>query len=294
MSTHSMVPTMPRAFGVQLYTVRSLLHADAVRTLTSIYAMGFTEIELHCPDIEQFLPLVRGAGLNVVSTHVPTTFLTGDQPPPWNAPANANADNASNDRLLRQFERIRAGGLTHVVLAQLLPDERGRDKSSWLRFGDWMNEIGRLASRTQLALAYHNHAFEFAPHRDGFRPFDVLVDTFDPALVYFELDVFWSQMAGVDPAGLVRSLGSRVALLHLKDKAAHASLETDEQMVPSSAFVEVGSGDLDMPAILRAAEAVGVHHVFVEQDHTPGDPLDSLERSAKYLQTLAQCREGER
>jgi hypothetical protein len=35
------------------------------------------------------------------------------------------------------------------------------------------------------------------------------------------------------------------------------------------------------------ATAAGVAHYYVEQDHTPGDPLASLRQSYEYLRTLA-------
>jgi len=44
---------------------------------------------------------------------------------------------------------------------------------------------------------------------------------------------------------------------------------------------------LDWPGILRAASAAGVQHYFVEQDQTPGDPLDSLRQSYNYLSKLS-------
>ena len=56
--------------------------------------------------------------------------------------------------------------------------------------------------------------------------------------------------------------------------------------MPRTAFKEVGNGVLDWPGILRAASAAGVQHYFVEQDQTPGDPLDSLRQSYNYLSKL--------
>jgi sugar phosphate isomerase/epimerase len=78
-----------------------------------------------------------------------------------------------------------------------------------------------------------------------------------------------------------------VSLVHLKDKAADAPAATDEEKVQPATFKEVGSGGLDFPAILKAAETAGVQHDLVEQDHTPGDPLVSLRQSYEYLQTIA-------
>ena len=56
--------------------------------------------------------------------------------------------------------------------------------------------------------------------------------------------------------------------------------------MPKEAFKEVGSGTLDMPAILKAAKAAGVAHYFVEQDQVPADPLASLKQSVTYLRSL--------
>jgi len=37
---------------------------------------------------------------------------------------------------------------------------------------------------------------------------------------------------------------------------------------------------------LRAAASAGVQHYFVEQDQTPGDPVESLRQSFAYLSKL--------
>src|SRR4051812_9132509 len=84
-----------------------------------------------------------------------------------------------------------------------------------------------------------------------------------------------------------RSTQGRVALVHLKDKAAGVPAETNEAKVAATTFKEVGSGSLDFRAILKAADAAGVEHYFVEQDQTPGDPVASLKKSYDYLQQLA-------
>ena len=48
----------------------------------------------------------------------------------------------------------------------------------------------------------------------------------------------------------------------------------------------MGNGTLDIAKALRAAQAAGVKHYFVEQDQTPGDPVDSLRQSYRYLRKL--------
>ena len=103
----------------------------------------------------------------------------------------------------------------------------------------------------------------------------------------FELDVFWVSVTGADPVALIKEHAGRVALVHLKDKAKDTPRETNEAKVAATAFKEAGNGSLDFAAILDAAKAAGVEHFFVEQDHTPGDPIASLKQSYTYLQSLA-------
>jgi sugar phosphate isomerase/epimerase len=100
-----------------------------------------------------------------------------------------------------------------------------------------------------------------------------------------ELDVFWLSVAGQDPVEALKKWKGRVALLHLKDKAKDAPHRFAENM-PAGAFQEVGSGSPDFSAIPKAGPGAGVKHYIVEQDQTPGDPLESLRKSFNYLKTV--------
>ena len=120
---------------------------------------------------------------------------------------------------------------------------------------------------------------------EGTTGFQVLVDNTDKKLVGLELDVFWVSVAGHDPVEILQKLTGRVPLVHLKDKASGTAVMYKES-VPRTAFQEVGHGVLDWPKVLRAAEAAEVEHYFVEQDQTPGDPLESLRQSFGYLSKL--------
>jgi sugar phosphate isomerase/epimerase len=99
------------------------------------------------------------------------------------------------------------------------------------------------------------------------------------------MDVFWVSVAGQDPVEMLKQYKGRVPLIHLKDKATGTAVQYDEK-VPAATFKEVGSGSLDFLAVLRAAEAAGVKHYFVEQDQTPGDPVDSLRKSYEFLRKV--------
>jgi sugar phosphate isomerase/epimerase len=109
--------------------------------------------------------------------------------------------------------------------------------------------------------------------------------TADPKLVSLELDIMWAQVARVDPVSVLAKYGKRVRLMHLKNVAADLPKQYHEK-VPAEAFREVGNGSIDIPAVLKAAAGAVVEHYFVEQDQTPGDPIESLRSSYQYLSKL--------
>lgn len=265
-----------RTLGVQLYTVRDLLPKQAAETLKAIAAIGYKELEFAGrADLAKLAAVGKDLGLASISTHIEASLVMGEKGAPPDAAAQARA-----------FEEIRTLGPTYAVVAYLQRGDRPKDAAGWRKFGEQMNQAGKVAKAAGVALAYHNHGFEFEALPAGGRPLDVLIETFDPGLVQFELDVFWVGITGADPIALIAKLGTQVTLLHLKDKAKGAPVETDEGKVARTTFVEVGSGTLDFPAILKAAKAAGVQHLFVEQDHAPGNPIESLEKSYAYLSRL--------
>src|SRR5205823_434448 len=144
---------------------------------------------------------------------------------------------------------------------------------------------GRQCKAGGLQLAYHNHAFEFDGSA-GQRPIDIMMERFDRSLVAFEVDVFWVSTGGEDPVAFLKRMGTRVPLMHLKDRGAGCEVVHQESAVKRDCFKEVGAGILDFAAILRAAESIGVKHYFVEQDQTPSDPVDSLAQSYVNLRKL--------
>jgi len=150
------------------------------------------------------------------------------------------------------------------------------------KLADTLNKAGELCRSAGLNLCYHNHAFEYQPTPDG-RLLDVLMKTADPKLVSLELDVMWAHVGGVDPVSILKQYGDRIPLVHLKNVAPGVETRYNEN-IPRAAFRELGNGVVDIPAVLRAAKQAGVKHYFVEQDQTPGDPLQSLRASFQYLE----------
>jgi sugar phosphate isomerase/epimerase len=256
-----------RPWGVQLYTVRDQLKKQPAETLKAIAAIGYKEVELAGSEVDKLVPLAKESGLTPVSTHIDGALVLKDTP---------------QETLDKTFDGIASLGLKYALMAYVPPEQRGKEAGDYKKFGDRMNQVAQSAKRAGLAFGYHNHAFEFGKLADGTRPLDTILESFDPALVRFEIDVFWVSVTGNDPVALIQKLGKRVMMVHLKDKAEGTPVQFNEN-VAHTAFKEVGAGTVDIPGVLKAARATGVEHYFVEQDYTPGDPLESLKKSYGYL-----------
>ena len=270
-----------RVLGVQLYTVRDQMKPDqAAATLKAIADIGYKEVEVLHPGMAETTRLAKAVGLSPVSMHIEAPLVTGDWSA-WGPPGTK-----PSGTLEQLIDEAKPLGYKYLVVSYLMPGERSKP-GFFASFAEAMNKAGEKVKAAGMQLCYHNHGFEFEAQADGKRPLDLLLASFDKQLVKFELDVFWVSLTGADPVALIKEHAGRVALVHLKDKAKDTPRETNEAKVAATAFKEAGNGSLDFAAILDAAKAAGVEHFFVEQDHTPGDPIASLKQSYTYLQSLA-------
>src|SRR6184192_799885 len=63
--------------GLQLYTLRDAFQKDPSGTLKKIADIGFKEIELFSPDQLSRVKEIKDVGMNVVSTHFLSGYVTG-------------------------------------------------------------------------------------------------------------------------------------------------------------------------------------------------------------------------
>lgn len=260
-------PAQLRTIGVQLYTVRTVLPEKPAETLRAIDAIGYREAEATFAGLDRIWPALKATGLNPVSIHLDSALVT----------------KGAGDEIARTMDQLKQKGFSYAVYPYLPPAERGGLEAVKTLAGK-LNRAGEKARSAGLAFCYHNHAFEFEPIQ-GTMPFQVLLDNTDPKLVGIEMDAFWVSVAGHDPVEMLAKLAGRVPLMHVKDKASGTPVRYNET-VPRTTFKEAGNGVIDWPKVLRAAAAAGVAHYIVEQDQTPGDPVDSLRQSFAYLSKL--------
>ncbi len=252
--------------GVQLYTLRRVLPKDPLEILRAVEKMGYREVEVTQDDMEKIWPSLKQTSLRPVSLHMATDLFTKEQA-----------------KLPAALQIAKQHGFEYVVCPWIEPKDRG-GIDVMRRLGDSLNKAGEMCRKAGLRLCYHNHAFEFAP-AERRTLLDVLMDAADPKLVSLELDIMWARVAGVDPAAVLVRFGSRIPLVHLKSIARGFGRRFDENL-PSKAFQDLAHGVIDLVPVLKAAAQAGVKHYFVEQDETPGNPIDSLRASYQHLQTL--------
>jgi sugar phosphate isomerase/epimerase len=245
--------------AVQLYTIRSEL-GDASRlggVLGRLREIGYRAVEVAGVGpvaIDRFGEVLRRAELTACAAHVPLERLRDDL-----------------DTVAAQCSDW---GCEYVVIPSV-PDA-DRSPEGFRRFA---REAGETAQRLQvhgLRLAYHNHAFELERYGDR-TGLETLFDAWGDA-VRAELDTYWLQFGGVNPAAWIRRFKGRVPLVHMKDMAVDRGSPVD---------AEVGEGNLDWIDILGACREAGAKWLVVEQDNPRGDPMESVALSHSNLTALA-------
>ncbi|MEO6847120.1 MAG: sugar phosphate isomerase/epimerase [Chthoniobacterales bacterium] len=245
--------------AVQLYTVRQ--HTQTLEgladTLKKIRAIGYEAVEIAtCPGTpEEWLRLTKEANIKICSLHDSCEEILRDP-------------EAITKRLLA------LGDVQTTVYSH--PD--GIDVSNPPEVEDLVKKLdqaGRVVHAAGRTLCYHNHSFEFVRHGDtGKLVLEYIFDKIDPRYLQGELDTYWIQHGGCDPVNWIKRMKNRLPILHIKDYASYKG-----QPVIS----EIGKGNLNWKKILGAAEESGTKWYVVEQDTTPGDPLESLKISFDYI-----------
>jgi hypothetical protein len=252
--------------GVQLYTVRDVILKNPASTLEAIQSIGYTEVEATYDNLHKIWSGLKETSLQPVSVHLnEALFIKG----------GSGLDSTLQD--------MKGRGFKFVVMPYIPVEHRG-GPDMFKKLADTLNRSGERAKANGLRLCYHNHAFEYKPI-EGKTGLELLMSNTQKDLVSLELDIFWASIGGHNPVEILKTYSGRIPLLHLKDKSRAFAKTQYNETVPPDTFKEIGSGSIDIPSVLKAADSAGVEHYFVEQDHTPGDPIESLRKSFEYLKT---------
>lgn len=251
--------------GLQLWSLREYLPQELPGTLAKVKAMGFHEVEaagLWGQTVPGLRAALDTAGLRCPSAHMGYERLRDDLS---GALAEAKALGASG------------------VVCPWIPHRGAFTAADAAKTAVDFNRFGKAAKDAGMRFGYHCHGYEFVPSPEG-TLFDTLAGATDPNLVDFQIDVFHAFHGGADPAQLIQKHKGRVTSLHLKDIKKGFPVEKGSGGAPAEADVPVGSGQVDYPAVLRAAVQAGTSLYFVEDESK--DPLGNIPKSLAYLAAL--------
>lgn len=240
--------------SVQLYSVREQFAEDPGGTLARLAAAGFTQVE----------PYGLAEHADVLRTALPEHGL---------AAPTAHAKLIGVDQAA-VFAAAVACGVT-TVIDPFVPGEQWQEAADVAATAAALNDAAKLAAEHGLTVGYHNHWWELSTKIDGRTALEVFAEQLDPALV-LEVDTYWAAAGGADAPALLRTLGSRVRALHIKD----GDLATD-----ASGQVPAGQGRMPVADVLAAApDALRV----IEFDNYAGDIFDGLAASHTFVTGVAR------
>ena len=251
--------------GLQMWSLREYLPNDLPGTLAKVRAMGFREVEgagLWKRPVAELKAALDTAGLRCQSAHTGFERLRDDAP--------------------GAFAEAKALGASWVVCPWITHDkEFTRDDA--LKAADTFNKVGSAADGAGLRFAYHCHGYEMLPSPEGTR-FDTLAQNTDPKRVLFQVDVFHALHGGGNPVDLINRYASRVKSLHLKDLKKGVAITKGTGTATPDVDVPLGTGQVDWPAVLRAAVKAGASLYYVEDESA--DPWGHIPQSLQYLKSV--------
>jgi sugar phosphate isomerase/epimerase len=263
---------MGKPVGIQLYTVKDAIQADAAATLKKLRQIGYGEVEtagFGQLSAKQFRALLDDNGLACPSAH-----LSFD-------PNNLGA--AFDDAHVLGATYAASGSLTALVRKPGAAGPKTMSLDEAKRTVELANRIGEAAKRAGLQYIYHNHAYELVDQGGGATGYDVLLRETDAELVKFEIDCGWMIFAGYDPVVYFEKYPNRFPLIHVKDFLPNSDKATGTML-----GAELGHGVVNYKPIFAAAAKAGLKHYFAEQEgpFARMDPMQSAQVDFDYLHSL--------
>lgn len=249
--------------GAQMFTLREFCKTpqDIARTCQRLKEMGFGAVQasaLGPIEPKELKKILDDNGLVCAATHRSVDQLR-------------DAEKVVDEHQTLGCELTAVGGFGFG----------GQPKAEWENFIDEYNRLARPLAEKGLKVGYHNHSHELAPFATDPAKFDpsdcpmqMLLDRLQPP-VWFEIDTYWIQHGGGDPAEWIAKCSGRIPAVHVKDMTISGKREQK--------MCEVGAGNLNWPRILDACKAAGVQWYLIERDSGDLDPFESLKISLENL-----------
>ena len=247
--------------GLQMYTLREFLKTpeDTAKTLKKVREIGYEVVQISgcaVKDMKLLRKLVDDAGLISNSVH------------------------ENYNRIVKETEAFiedcKIMGYTTAAVPWL--GEEFRSLDGYARAAEEMTRAGEKLRKNGIILTYHNHEFEFERYGDKIG-LEILYLKADAKYLQSEIDTYWVQFGGADPAEWILRMKGRAPIVHLKDM----SIKPGRKQI----MVPIGEGNLNWKRIFEALRKVDTKFYYVEQDDCNGeDPFESCRRSLVNLKKM--------
>lgn len=246
--------------GLQLYSLRDSMQANALKTIEEVGKMGYAFVEpagyrdgmFYDLSPAEFRRVIEENGMTVLSSHtgrpVPDSQNWEAAMGWWDTCIAAHAE----------------AGVKYIV--QPFMDSVGYQSLAGLKqYCDYFNAVGEKCLAKGIRFGYHNHAHEF-DSLEGQVIYDFMLQNTDSSKVFFQIDLYWIQQGGADPIAYFNNYPKRFVSYHVKDT------------------LEVGaSGKIDFKTIFESAEIAGMKYYVVEQEAFTTTPFEGVKQSFDFL-----------
>ncbi|MBQ7915949.1 MAG: TIM barrel protein [Firmicutes bacterium] len=236
-------------YGLQLYSVKDFMAKDVKGTIAQVAAMGYKVVEpagFFGVSAEDFKAYCDEAGVVATSTHTGIGELTDE-----NFPA-----------IVQYLKTI--GCKRYIIPGAPTNTKEELDNTIAI-----INKYQPMLAAEGLELMYHNHSREFLPNEDGIFPH---LEMQKRTTINFQIDVYWTYRAGLNPLYILESLKDRITIIHLKD----GTMEHDAPL---------GEGTTPIAEIVDWALANDVD-IVVENEPTAERQMIEAEICSEYLKKL--------
>ena len=172
--------------AAQLYTVRDFTNtpADITTTMKKVKQLGYDAVQcsaLGVIDAHELKRIVDGEGLTICATHTDYERMRDDPQ--------------------AVIDEHNLWGCKHAAIGGL--PQGYRSAEGYARFAKEASEVAKRLAEGGLTFSYHNHSFELERF-NGRTGLEILYEDSDPKYFNSELDTYWIQHGGADPAAWIR------------------------------------------------------------------------------------------
>ncbi|MBO5218831.1 MAG: sugar phosphate isomerase/epimerase [Clostridia bacterium] len=239
-------------FAIQLWSFKEMEADNLMGCIEAAAKIGYTGIEtagLFGHSAAAIREKCDALGLTIISTHTGLAFLTPEA-------------------IAETIENHKTFGCTNLTI----PNSKLPDREQRAAIIETINRVTPILADAGITLHYHNHSPEFL-FEDPFELYDELAEKTN---LKFQIDVYHTFAAGIDPIAVIERYKDRVSLLHLRDGMGY-------KLDPKA----LGEGKCPVRECVAYAKANGLQMIVENASWKP----DCISEAAKCYDYLTRCAE---